>query len=53
MRGGGGGGGCTLDTSAGSEPNEVDRKDRKEIFYLTTLLSHFIYGYMEGRKCFI
>ena len=26
---------------------------RKEMFYLTTHSTHFIYGYMEGRKCFI
>ena len=23
---------------------------RKEMFYLTTHYTHFIYGYMEGRK---
>ena len=26
---------------------------RKEMFYLTMHSTHFIYGYMEGRKCFI
>ena len=26
---------------------------RKEMFYLMTHSTHFIYGYMEGRKCFI
>ena len=26
---------------------------RKEMFYLTTHSTHFIYSYMEGRKCFI
>ena len=26
---------------------------RKEMFYLTTHSTHFINGYMEGRKCFI
>ena len=26
---------------------------RKEMFYLTTYSTHFIYGYMEGNKCFI
>ena len=25
----------------------------KEMFYLMTLLTHFIYDYMDGRKCFI
>ena len=25
---------------------------RKEMFYLTMHSTHFIYGYMEGRKCF-
>ena len=32
------------------------RKERKEMFYVTTHSTHFIYGYMEGRKgrkCFI
>ena len=26
---------------------------RKEMLYLTTHSTHFIYGYMEQRKCFI
>ena len=26
---------------------------RKEMFYLMTHSTHFVYGYMEGRKCFI
>ena len=26
---------------------------RKEMFHLTMHSTHFIYGYMEGRKCFI
>ena len=26
---------------------------KKEMFYLTTHSTHFIYDYMEGRKCFI
>ena len=26
---------------------------RKEMFYLTTHSTHFIYSYMEGRNCFI
>ena len=28
-------------------------RGRKEMFYLTMYSTHFIYGYMEGRKCFI
>ena len=26
---------------------------RKEMFYLKAYSAHVIYGYMEGRKCFI
>ena len=29
------------------------KEGRKEIFHLTTHSTHFIYGYIEGRKCFI
>ena len=37
---------------------EGRKEGRKEVFYLTTHSTHFIYGYMasdkqEGRKCFI
>ena len=30
--------------------DQSDSKGRKEMFYLTTQVTHFIYGYMEGRK---
>ena len=33
---------------------QLQRKHKKELIYLTTHSTHFIYGYnMEGRKCFI
>ena len=37
----------------GKGPLSERERGRKEMFYLTTHSTHFIYSYMEGRKCFI
>ena len=37
----------------GGKRKEGREGERKEMFYLMTHSTHFIYDYMDGRKCFI
>ena len=40
---------CDIETSKAAEKNGMDHQEgRKEMFYLTTHSTHFIYGYMAS-----